>query len=55
MFSAIISFFSSFNPIVFAAVLGMGAAILVRKPHRPVALRPTGSRQGASKSSWRQI
>jgi hypothetical protein len=55
MFSAIFSFFSSFNPIVFAAVLGVGAAILVRKPHRPVALRSAGSRHGASKSSWRHI
>jgi hypothetical protein len=53
MFNAIIAFFSSFNPIVFGAVLAAGAVIVVRKPGRAVALRSTGNRQGTGKAPWR--
>lgn len=50
MFSAILTFFSSFNPIVFAAILGAGAVTLVRRPGRQVALRPTIQHEGTGKS-----
>ena len=45
MLDAIITFFSSFNPIVFAAFMSLGAIILYRRPAQAQPLHVASERE----------
>jgi hypothetical protein len=54
MVNAIISFFSSFNPIVFCFILACGALIVFRRRSSPVPLRATEHSRSGSNATWRR-
>lgn len=54
MVTTFVTFFSSFNPIVFCLILACGALIVFRRPAATAAERaPRQPRQGAS-AAWRR-
>ena len=51
MLDAIITFFSSFNPIVFAAFMSLGVIILYRRPAQAQPLHVAGEREHSHSGS----